>query len=74
MHNSDRVLAEKILYPSCFVIAVLKPDNFWWRASHVGKIEKIGVGSYDDETVGSGVLPNGLVGGEPGEAGIEDMH
>lgn len=64
---------KKVFHARRPIIAVLEQDNVWRSAAVFGKVEKIRVSRYDNETVSPCIIPNGLVRGEPGEARVENV-
>jgi hypothetical protein len=64
---------QEVFHSGCTVVAVLEPDYLWRHAAGSREVEKIGIGGYDRKTIGSGVLPNDFVRGEPGESGVENV-
>jgi hypothetical protein len=65
---------KKVFHPRRPIIAILKQDNLWRRAAVFGKVEKIRVSRYDNETVSPRIIPNGLVRSEPREACVENVR
>jgi hypothetical protein len=65
---------QKVFDPRRPIVAVLEQDNLWRRTASLGQVEKIRISGYDNETVSSGIIPNGLVRSEPGEAGFENVR
>lgn len=55
------------------VVTVFEPDYPRRRTPARRQLKEIGICCYDDEPVGSGILPNGLVRCEPDETAVENV-
>lgn len=58
---------------TCWIVAILKQDDFRCRTESVRKANEVCVRSQDDETVVQGIIPNLSIRSGPAESRLAHM-
>jgi hypothetical protein len=58
---------------TCWIVAILKQDNFRCRTESVRKGDEVCVRSQDDEAIVQGIIPNLTIRSGPAEPGLSNV-